>query len=135
MAEEKCFYTVREVTRIFGVSEHTIYRIEAEGFVRSRRDEESRRCFTPEDVERMRMVIELSRELGVNWAGIEVILHMRERMLSMQQQVHEIFNHLHREMQDTLAERQAERQRQSLPKIDIIRILDEEKSESESESK
>ncbi|MEJ2033037.1 MAG: chaperone modulator CbpM [Deltaproteobacteria bacterium] len=129
MGEEKRLYSISEVTRIFEVSESTIYRIEAEGFVRARRNERSRKGFAPEDLERIRMVLELSRELGVNWAGIEVILHMRERMLSMQRQVQEIFSHLHRQMKDTLAEQQSGRRHQSLPKMDLIRILEEKDSE------
>jgi MerR family transcriptional regulator, heat shock protein HspR len=133
MAEEKRFYTIREVTRIFGVSERILYRIEAEGLVRARRDEERRKCFTPEDLEQIRLIVELSRELGVNWAGIEVILHMRERMLAMQRQVEEIFDHLHREMEDKLSEGQWDRQRRSLPKMDLIRILEEKKPESGAE--
>lgn len=128
MAEGKPFYTIREVTRIFGVSQNTIYRIEAEGFVHSRRDEERRKGFAPEDLERIRMILELSRELGVNWAGIEVILHMRERMLAMQRQVQEIFDHLHRQMKDRL-DQQPDSRRGSLPKMDLIRILEEKESE------
>lgn len=77
------------------------------------------------------MVLDLSRDLGVNWAGIEVILHMREQMLAMQRQVHDIFTHLHRQMKNTLAERQLDRQPGSLPKMDVIRILEEKETGSE----
>jgi MerR family transcriptional regulator, heat shock protein HspR len=126
MMAEKQYYTMSEVTRIFGISEYTICRIEAEGFIQVRRQEGSRKIFAPEDLERIRVILALSRELGVNWAGIEVILHMRERMLEMQQQVDEIMNHLHRQMQNTLAERQMEQRQRLRPKMDIIKVLDEE---------
>ncbi|MDA8164436.1 MAG: MerR family transcriptional regulator [Desulfobacteraceae bacterium] len=129
MVEEKQYYTIREVTRIFGVSERIIYRIEEEGLVRASRDEGSRRRFTPEDLEQIRLIVELSRELGVNWAGIEVILHMRERMLALQREMREIFDQLPREMKDSPAGRAWELHRQSLPKMDIIRILEESSEE------
>jgi MerR family transcriptional regulator, heat shock protein HspR len=129
MVVEKKYYTLREVTRIFGISEYTICRIEAEGFIEARRQEGSRKVFAPEDLERIRVILALSRELGVNWAGIEVILHMRERMVEMQQQVDEILDHLHRQMQDALAERQMERRQPLPPKMDIIKILDEKRED------
>jgi MerR family transcriptional regulator, heat shock protein HspR len=129
MAAEKKYYTISEVIRIFGISEYTICRIEAEGFIEARRQEGSRKVFTPEDLERIRVILALSRELGVNWAGIEVILHMRERMLEIQQQVDEILDHLHRQMLDTLAERQIEQQQRLRPKMDIIKVLDERREE------
>lgn len=45
---------------------------------------------SPRDAERIRVVRLLTAELGVNLAGAEVIVHMREAMLAMQQQVEEI---------------------------------------------
>jgi MerR family transcriptional regulator, heat shock protein HspR len=129
MAAEKEYYTLREVSRIFGISEYTICRIEAEGFIEARRHDGSRKVFAPEDLERIRVILALSRELGVNWAGVEVILHMRERMLEMQQQIDEILDHLHRQMQQTLAERQMDKPHGLRPKMDIIRVLDEEQED------
>jgi MerR family transcriptional regulator, heat shock protein HspR len=125
MAPEKEYYTLREVSRIFGISESTVCRIETEGFIEARRQKGSRKVFAPEDLERIRVIMALSRDLGVNWAGIEVILHMRERMLAMQEQVEEILDHLHRQMQETQAEQQVDKRHQLRPKMDLIKVLDE----------
>jgi MerR family transcriptional regulator, heat shock protein HspR len=124
MTTREKYYTIREVAGMFGISEYTVCRIEAEGLLESRRLQDGRKVFSSGDLERIRIVLALSRELGVNWAGIEVILHMRERMLEMQEQIEEIFEHLHRRMEERHGGPGENNRPLVRSKMDIIKILD-----------
>jgi len=57
--------------------------------------------YSPEDVEDIARVTRLARDLGVNLAGIEIILKMRRRMLDMQGRIEELTNHVRSDMADS----------------------------------
>jgi len=85
MADE--YYFRKQVIEIFGFDEQFLDELEAEELVRSERLEPSRESvFTRDQMERIRIIDNLVRELEVNLAGVEVILEMRENMLRMQRQ-------------------------------------------------
>jgi len=85
MADE--YYFRKQVIEIFGFDEQFHDELEAEELVRSERLEPSRESvFTRDQMERIRIIDNLVRELEVNLAGVEVILEMRENMLRMQRQ-------------------------------------------------
>jgi MerR family transcriptional regulator, heat shock protein HspR len=50
------------------------------------RSEGNTRLYTDEDLERLEVILKLTRELGVNLAGVEIVLNMREKMEAMQKQ-------------------------------------------------
>ena len=54
--------------------------------------------YSSEDVEEIARVIRLARDLGVNLAGIEIVLKMRRRMLDMQRQIEDLTNHVRSEI-------------------------------------
>ena len=58
----------------------------------------STRLFTDEDLERLEVILKLTRDLGVNLAGVEIILNMREKMAAMQQQIEEFVATLNDEL-------------------------------------
>jgi MerR family transcriptional regulator/heat shock protein HspR len=57
--------------------------------------------YSSEDVEEIARVIRLARDLGVNLAGIEIVLKMRRRMLDMERQIEDLTNHVRTEMSGT----------------------------------
>ena len=76
------FVPIENVCREFGISVVTLRRYERVSSVRrSRRD--GQWGFGPREVRRLWSILSLHRELGVNLAGVELILHMRDRMLEM----------------------------------------------------
>ena len=75
---------------------------EKKGLIRPSRTEGRTRMYSSEDVDEIARVIRLARDLGVNLAGIEIILKMRRRMLDMQRQVEDLTNHVRSEMDETL---------------------------------
>lgn len=85
------FYYRRQVIEIFECDDTFLDKLEAEDLVHSVEDEsEQERVFPPDQVERIRIINNLVRELDVNLAGVEVILAMRENMIRMQRQFDEI---------------------------------------------
>jgi MerR family transcriptional regulator, heat shock protein HspR len=81
------FFFRKQVIEIFGFEEKFLDELEAEELVRSERLEQAQeRVFTRDQMERIRIIDNLVRELEVNLAGVEVILEMRENMLRMQRQ-------------------------------------------------
>lgn len=87
------------VSEMLGVHPQTLRLYEREGFIKPKRSEGNTRLYSEEDVERLEMILRLTRELGVNLAGVEVILSMREKMEQMQQEMEASI----RRLQDDLA--------------------------------
>jgi MerR family transcriptional regulator/heat shock protein HspR len=76
-------YTIEIVARLTGVGTSTIRHYERSGLVEPARTAAGRYRYSDRDVERVRQIRRLCSDLGVNLAAVEVILHMRERMLEM----------------------------------------------------
>jgi MerR family transcriptional regulator/heat shock protein HspR len=125
MVQKRKYYTITEVSRIFDVHPNTIRRLEQEGLIAPRRDSANRRQFCDDDLERIRTIFVFSRELGVNRAGVEVIMRMRERMINMQRQVDEIFKYLYRQVEKELAAAETKPDKEDVTIIEIKEIKDE----------
>ena len=93
------YYYRRQIIEIFECDEGFLDRLEAEELVQSvEAESEPERVFPPDQVERIRIINNLMRELEVNLAGVEVILAMRENMIRMQRQFDEILDILVQEL-------------------------------------
>lgn len=79
-------YTISAVAAQYDVHPQTLRLYEREGLLKPSRSEGNTRLYTDEDVERLEVILSLTRDLGVNLAGVEIILNMREKMDSMQQE-------------------------------------------------
>ena len=71
---------------------------EREGLLRPDRSEGNTRLYSSEDLERLELILTLTRELGVNLAGVEVILNMRENMSNMQNEVASLLSYVRDEL-------------------------------------
>lgn len=76
------------VAEMFGIHPQTLRTYEREGLIRPARTEGNTRLYSQEDVERIELILRLTKDLGVNLAGVQVILNMRERMAEMERQMH-----------------------------------------------
>src|ERR1044071_5630681 len=85
----KGVYMISSVAEQYGVHPQTLRLYEREGLLTPSRSEGNTRLYTDEDLERLEVILKLTRELGVNLAGVEIILNMRERMEEMQRQMSE----------------------------------------------
>jgi MerR family transcriptional regulator/heat shock protein HspR len=84
-------FTISVVAEEYGVHPQTLRLYEREGLITPSRSAKGTRYYTEEDVERLELILNLTRDLGVNLAGVEIILNMREKMNRMQ---HEFENFL-----------------------------------------
>ena len=91
VVREHRLFMISVVSEMLGIHPQTLRIYEREGFIKPKRSGGNTRLYSEEDVERLEMILRLTRELGVNLAGVEVILSMREKMEQLQ-----------REMEDTI---------------------------------
>jgi MerR family transcriptional regulator/heat shock protein HspR len=75
------------VARQFGVHPQTLRLYEREGLLRPSRTEGNTRLYSDKDLETLTFILNLTRDLGVNLAGVEIIMNMRRRMERMQQEI------------------------------------------------
>jgi MerR family transcriptional regulator, heat shock protein HspR len=94
VAREHRLFMISVVSEMLGIHPQTLRLYEREGFIKPKRSGGNTRLYSEEDVERLEMVLRLTRELGVNLAGVEVILSMREKMERMQQEMQETIERL-----------------------------------------
>jgi MerR family transcriptional regulator/heat shock protein HspR len=87
-------YTISAVADHYGVHQQTLRLYEREGLLKPSRSEGNVRLYTDEDIERLEVILNLTRDLGVNLAGVEIILKMRRRMTDMQRQIEDLVGYL-----------------------------------------
>src|SRR3984893_18619589 len=87
-------YTISAVAEQYGIHPQTLRLYEPEGLLKPSRSEGNTRLYTDVDLDRLEIILSLTRELGVNLAGVEIILNMREKMDAMQSEFERFFNYL-----------------------------------------
>src|SRR5450631_4620250 len=97
-AKSKAAFMISAVAEQYGVHPQTLRLYEREGLLKPSRSEGNTRLYTAEDVERLEVILHLTRDLGVNLAGVEIILNMREKMEEMQRQIEQFVASLSTEM-------------------------------------
>jgi MerR family transcriptional regulator/heat shock protein HspR len=97
----KPVYMIGVVAEMLRLHPQTLRMYEKKGLIRPSRTEGRTRMYSSEDVEEIARVIRLARDLGVNLAGIEIILKMRRRMMDMQHQIEDLTSHVRSGMDDT----------------------------------
>jgi MerR family transcriptional regulator/heat shock protein HspR len=97
-AKSKAAFMISAVAEQYGIHPQTLRLYEREGLLKPSRSEGNTRLYTAGDVERLEVILHLTRDLGVNLAGVEVILNMREKMGEMQAQIQEFIATLNREL-------------------------------------
>jgi len=97
-AKSKAAYMISAVAEQYEIHPQTLRLYEREGLLKPSRSEGNTRLYTPEDLERLEVILHLTRDLGVNLAGVEIILNMREKMGEMQSQIQEFIATLNREL-------------------------------------
>jgi len=87
-------YTISAVADQYGLHPQTLRLYEREGLLKPSRSEGNTRLYTDTDLSRLELILSLTRDLGVNLAGVEIILNMREKMDAMQQEFERFFQYL-----------------------------------------
>ena len=95
---KKAAYMISAVAEQYEVHPQTLRLYEREGLLKPSRSEGNTRLYTDQDLERLEVILKLTRDLGVNLAGVEIILNMREKMAEMQRQIEEFVSSLNTEI-------------------------------------
>jgi MerR family transcriptional regulator/heat shock protein HspR len=89
---------ISAVAEMYEIHPQTLRLYEREGLLRPSRSDGNTRLYTDEDLERLEFILNLARDLGVNIAGIAVVLQMRERMEEMNRQMQGFVDYVRTEM-------------------------------------
>ena len=96
--KSKGAYMISAVAEMYEIHPQTLRLYEREGLLKPSRTEGNTRLYTDEDLERLEFILNLARDLGVNIAGIAIILQMRERMEEMNRQMQGFVEYVRSEM-------------------------------------
>ncbi len=90
----KAAYMISAVAETYGIHPQTLRLYEREGLLKPSRSEGNTRLYTAEDLERLELILSLTRDLGVNLAGVEVVLNMRQRIEEMKTEMAEFIKYV-----------------------------------------
>jgi MerR family transcriptional regulator/heat shock protein HspR len=90
-------YLISIVSRLLDVHPQTLRLYEREGFIRPKRSNRQR-VYSERDIERINLILQLTREMGVNRAGVDIILRMRHRMEVLQTEMEDMMDYLEEEI-------------------------------------
>jgi len=121
---------ISAVAEQYQIHPQTLRLYEREGLLRPSRSEGNTRLYTDDDLERLEVILKLTRELGVNLAGVEIILNMREKMEAMQRQVDAFVRTLNTEFASHMHVPDAPMRNSLIP---VVRLHQERKNASEKE--
>lgn len=96
--KSKGAYMISAVAEMYEIHPQTLRLYEREGLLKPSRTDGNTRLYTEEDLERLEFILNLARDLGVNIAGIGIILQMRERMEEMNRQMQGFVDYVRTEM-------------------------------------
>jgi MerR family transcriptional regulator, heat shock protein HspR len=94
----KAGYMISSVAELYKLHPQTLRLYERVGLLKPSRSEGNTRLYTDEDLQRLDVILTLTRDMGVNLAGIEIILNMREKMLEMERQMSEFASVVQQEL-------------------------------------
>ncbi|MBM3893101.1 MerR family transcriptional regulator [Candidatus Dependentiae bacterium] len=100
MRKRKGFYSISVVAKMFSVHQQTIRMYEKQGLITPKRSEGNTRLFSEDDVDRLEEVIYLTHKLGVNLAGVEMILKLQKKIKRMQDEMNKVFKEAEDEIEE-----------------------------------
>ncbi len=117
--KRKAAYMISAVAEQYQIHPQTLRLYEREGLLKPSRSEGNTRLYTQEDIDRLEVILKLTRDFGVNLAGVEIILNMREKMAAIERQVEEFVATLNEQLATRMPPPSRERIRSLIPVADI----------------
>ena len=118
----KAAYMISAVAEQYQIHPQTLRLYEREGLLKPSRSDGNTRLYTEEDLERLDVILKLTRDLGVNLAGVEIILNMREKMAEMQNQIEQFVTSLNSEISQRARPAPPAPMHSLIPVIEVKRI-------------
>ncbi len=100
MKRKKGYFSISAVAKMFSVHQQTIRLYEKEGLISPKRSEGNTRLFSEDDVNRLEEIIYLTHKMGINLAGVEMILRLQKRINKMQNEMNALFNQVQQELDE-----------------------------------
>ncbi len=116
-------YMISAVAALYKIHPQTLRLYERQGLLRPSRSQGNTRLYSDADLERLEVILNLSRELGVNLAGIEIVLNMREKMMAMEQQMQEFIGFVSDDLARGLRSAQEPRARDAIVRVSPPRVI------------
>ena len=96
--KKKGLYTIGVVAKMYDIHPQTLRLYEREGLLKPSRTEGNTRLYSEEDLERLEFILFLTREMGVNLAGVDIILNMKEQIEELQRQIDQLLEFIQKEL-------------------------------------
>jgi len=87
-------YLISVVATILDIHPQTLRQYEREGLVKPSRTQGRMRLYSQRDIDRMKMILRLTRQMGVNLAGVDVVLQLKEKMDIMKDEIDQLRDEL-----------------------------------------
>jgi MerR family transcriptional regulator, heat shock protein HspR len=97
-APGKAYYMIGAVAQKYNIHPQTLRLYEREGLLKPSRTDGNTRLYSDQDLQRLETILSLTRDLGVNLAGVEIVLNMRQKMEEMQHEVNEFMAYVKGEL-------------------------------------
>lgn len=98
MKRKKAYFSISAVAKMFSVHQQTVRLYEKQGLISPKRSEGNTRLFSESDVDRLEEVIYLTHQLGINLAGVEMILKLKNQIKKMQNEMNRVFEQTQEEL-------------------------------------
>jgi MerR family transcriptional regulator/heat shock protein HspR len=118
-SKQKASYMISSVAEQYEIHPQTLRLYEREGLLKPSRSDGNTRQYTEEDLVRLEVILHLTRDLGVNLAGVEIILNMREKMAEINRQVQDFVHTVNSELASRSPVRESKSRNSLVP---VIRI-------------
>lgn len=115
-------YTISAVAELYDIHPQTLRLYEREGLLKPSRSIGNTRLYEDSDLERLEIILSLTRDLGVNLAGVEIILNMREKMAQMQREFEQFFEYLKEHASEFSRQSEAFSSNEALIPISRLRV-------------
>ena len=116
-------YMISAVAELYKLHPQTLRLYERVGLLKPSRSEGNTRLYTDSDLERLEVILTLTRDMGVNLAGIEIILNMREKMGEMQHQMEAFTAFVQHELSRGLRSAQQKPPRNALVRVPPPKVI------------
>lgn len=94
----KGYFSISAVAKMFSVHQQTVRMYEKEGLISPKRSEGNTRLFSEEDIDRLEEIIYLTHTLGINLAGVEMILKLKKHIKKLQREMNDLFKQANQEL-------------------------------------
>ncbi len=104
MKKRKGYFSISAVAQMFSIHQQTVRLYEKEGLISPKRSEGNTRLFSEEDIERLEEIIHLTHNVGINLAGVEMILKLQKQIKKLQKEMNSLFAATQKELENNILE-------------------------------